>query len=60
MPGINTHTEMDRISLLETVVIFAQEREMNFDLVYSRKIYRTLFLHRDTMFRDLLLAEKQL
>jgi hypothetical protein len=38
--------------------VFCTGKRSNFDLVYCRKIYRALFLQRDTMFRDILSAEK--
>jgi hypothetical protein len=38
--------------------VFCTGKRSNFDLVYSRKIYSTLFLQRDTMFMDILSAEK--
>jgi hypothetical protein len=38
--------------------VFCTGKRSNFNLVYSRKIYRTLFLQRDTMFRDILFSRK--
>jgi uncharacterized protein YydD (DUF2326 family) len=38
--------------------VFCTGKRNSFNLVYSRKIYRTLFLQRDKMFRDILFSRK--
>jgi hypothetical protein len=40
------------------ISVFCTGKRNNFNLVFSRKIYRTLFLQRDTMFRDILFSRK--
>jgi hypothetical protein len=40
------------------LVFVAQEREITLTWSIAEKYYRTLFLQRDTMFRDILLSRK--